>query len=445
MRKERDDYLKSVWIDAAEPVHFESLQNDTTTDVLIIGGGLCGILCAVFLKEAGVDYLLVEKDRIGMGITQNTTAKITSQHGLIFDRLIRDKGVGNARMYLKANEWAVNEYRKRAENIDCDFENKRSGVYSRTDNEAIEKEIAALDRIGYSAEYANRLNLPFDIKGAVLFDNQAQFNPLKFIYGAAVNLNIKEHTFVNKVKDTTAYTDRGNIKADKIIIATHFPFINRRGSYFLKLYQHRSYVIALKGAADVDGMFIDNNNNGFSFRNYKDLLLVGGGGHRTGSPAGKLDRLKRFTQSAYGTAKEMYLYATQDCMSLDNIAYIGKYSMHTPNWYVASGFNKWGMTSSMVAARLLCDMVCGKKNELSGLYSPSRSILKTQLIINGAVSTMNLLTPGTKRCPHMGCELKWNKAEHTWDCPCHGSRFDEDGRLIDNPAKRDAAHIAKSR
>lgn len=437
--------MKSLWLDTIKPIKFEALQADAKTDVLIIGGGLCGILCAVFLKEAGVDYMLVEKDSIGMGITKNTTAKITAQHGLIFDKLIRDKGVGKAQMYLKANEWAVNEYRKRAENIDCDFEIKRSGVYSRTDNEAIEKEITALNKIGYSAEYTNKLNLPFDIKGAVLFDKQAQFNPLKFIYGAAVNLNIKEHTFVNKVKDTTAYTDRGNIKADKIIIATHFPYINTRGSYFLKLYQHRSYVIALKGAADVDGMFIDENNNGFSFRNYNDLLLVGGGGHRTGSPAGKLDRLKRFTQSAYGTAKEMYLYAAQDCMSLDKIAYIGNYSMHTPNWYVASGFNKWGMTSSMVAARLLCDMVCGKKNELSELYYPSRSILKTQLLINGAVSTMNLLTPGTKRCPHMGCELKWNKAEHTWDCPCHGSRFDEDGGLIDNPAKRDAAHIAKSR
>jgi len=131
-------------------------------------------------------------------------------------------------------------------------------------------------------------------------------------------------------------------------------------------------------------------------------------------------------------------------MSLDKVAYIGNYSSHTPNWYVASGFNKWGMTSSMVAARLLCDMVCGKKNELSELYSPSRSILKTQLLINGAVSATNLLTPGTKRCPHMGCMLKWNKAEHTWDCPCHGSRFDEDGGLIDNPAKRDAAHVAKN-
>ena len=436
--------MKSIWTDTVKPIKHEVLQGDAKTDVLIIGGGLCGVLCAMFLKEAGVDYMLVEKDRIAMGITKNTTAKITAQHGLIYDKLVRDKGVGKAQMYLKANEWAIKEYRKRAERIDCDFENKRSGVYSRTDNDIIEKEIAALDKIGYSAEYTNKLNLPFDIKGAVLFEKQAQFNPLKFINAITENLNIKEHTFVNKVKDRTAYTDRGNIKADKIIIATHFPFINTRGSYFLKLYLHRSYVIALKGAPDVDGMFIDENDSGFSFRNYNDLLLVGGGGHRTGSSKGKLDKLKDFTHSAYGTAKEIYLFAAQDCMSLDKVAYIGNYSSHTPNWYVASGFNKWGMTSSMVAARLLCDMVCGKKNELSELYSPSRSILKTQLLINGAVSATNLLTPGTKRCPHMGCMLKWNKAEHTWDCPCHGSRFDEDGGLIDNPAKRDAAHVAKN-
>ncbi|MGN0205102.1 MAG: FAD-dependent oxidoreductase [Coprococcus sp.] len=426
----------SVWSDTHKIREFKTLHGDMKTDVLVIGGGLCGILCAYFLSQESIDYVLVEKDRIAGGITGNTTAKITAQHGLIYDRLLSSEGREKAAMYLKANQKALEKYRELAVKIECDFEEKQAGVYSRTDRNKIEKEVRALESLGFPAIFAENLPLPFDIEGAVLFQGQAQFHPLKFIAGIADNLNIFEHTFVEKVEGNTVWTDRGKITADKIIVTTHFPFINCHGSYFLKLYQQRAYVIVLENVRDVEGMYIDEAVDGYSFRNYQDLLFIGGGGHRTGKQGKKWQKLREFAHTAYPEAGEVYSWAAQDCMSLDGIPYIGNYSRNTPNLYVASGFNKWGMTSSMAAAGILCDLAASRDNEFAEVFSTSRSMLKPQLFINGLEAAGNLLYPSTKRCSHMGCALRWNEQEHTWDCPCHGSRFHENGTVIDNPANK---------
>ncbi|MDY3929693.1 MAG: FAD-dependent oxidoreductase [Clostridia bacterium] len=221
-------------------------------------------------------------------------------------------------------------------------------------------------------------------------------------------------------------------------MASHFPFINKHGSYFLKLRQHRSYLTAYKNAQNLNGMYVDEDKKGMTFRNYKDFIIIGGGGHCTGKQGEGWIAAKSFAAKYYPGAELKYEWAAQDCMSLDSVPYIGHYSGKTPNLYVASGFNKWGMTGSMVAAKLLCDMVTEKKNVLSRLFSSQRSMLKPQLFVNGYEAVINLLTPTAKRCPHLGCALKWNEEEKTWDCPCHGSRFDKDGKLIDNPATGNA-------
>ena len=202
------------------------------------------------------------------------------------------------------------------------------------------------------------------------------------------------------------------------------------------MYQHRSYVLALDNAQNVNGMYVDVDQKGMSFRNYGNLLLIGGGAHRTGKTGGNWKELRNFAQQYYPSAAEKYHWATQDCMTLDGVPYIGPYSANTSDLYVATGFNKWGMTSSMVSAMILCDLIQGKQNPYAEVFSPSRTILRPQLAINVFETAVNLLTPTTKRCPHLGCALKWNPYEHTWDCPCHGSRFKEDGGLIDNPATR---------
>jgi len=428
--------LESIWTDSVKLPTFKRLKGQINTDVLIIGGGICGILCAHFLKQQGIDYILVEGDTIGSGITKNTTAKITAQHGLIYDKLIRSIGQEKAKMYLDANQLALSKYRELCKNIDCNFEDQNAYTYTLTDVRKIEKEVRAVQSLGFNCDFLNKINLPFDVKGAIKFENQAQFNPLKFICEISKDLNVYENSFVKEINldDHNALTSDALITVKNFIVTTHFPFINTHGSYFLKMYQHRSYAIALENAQNVNGMFVDEAQNGMSFRNYEKLLIVGGGDHRTGKKGGNYKELRQFAQKYYKNSIEKYNWATQDCMSLDGIPYIGHYSKSTANLFVASGFNKWGISSSMVSAMVLCDMVAGKTNEFQEVFSPHRSMLKLQLLVNGFEAAKNLLTISSKRCPHMSCALKWNSSEFSWDCPCHGSRFDENGKLIDNPS-----------
>ena len=429
----------SIWTESVknEKPHFEMLNGDKKTDVLIIGGGIAGILCAYKLKENGVDCILVEKGNICNGVTKDTTAKITVQHGLIYDKIIKKYGKEKAKLYLKAQDKALREYIRLSKEIDCDLEKKDSYVYSLKSRSKIEREIEALESLGYKADFFSSLEIPVSVEGAVRISNQAQLNPLKFLYGISKNLPIYENTKVLELKPNEAVTDKGKITCEKIIIATHFPILNKHGSYFLKMYQHRSYVLSLENAQSLHGMYVDESGEGMSFRSYKDTLLLGGGGHRTGKKGGCWQELESFAREKYKDAKITGKWATQDCITLDSMPYIGKYSKKTPNLYVATGFNKWGMTSSMVSAMLLSDMVRGKSNDFEAVFSPSRSIMHPRLISNALSSLMGLLTPTVPRCPHLGCALRYNKAEHSWDCPCHGSRFMENGQVIDNPATDD--------
>ena len=425
--------MESIWQDISLP-HFRMLDGDISTDVLVIGGGMAGLLCAHRLQQAGVNCLVAEAAEICGGITKNTTAKITSQHGLCFHKLLTRFGPETARLYLEANQKAVNRYWELCRNIDCDFAEEDNYIYARGNRAVLERELAALEALGFPAKLAENLPLPFPTVGAVKFPGQARFHPLKFLAALARDLHIYEYTPIRQLVKHTAITDRGTIRAEKIIVATHFPFLNKHGSYFLKLYQQRSYALALENVPLFDGMYLDEAENGLSFRRQGDVLILGGGGHRTGKQGGNWKELERFAAKHYPNAAITRRWATQDCMSLDGIPYIGQYSARTPNLYVATGFNKWGMTNSMAAAEILTDLVQGRENPYAPVFSPSRSILHPQLAVNALESTKNLLSFSTRRCPHLGCALKWNPQERSWDCPCHGSRFTEDGRLIDNPA-----------
>ena len=429
--------MESIWLKTAQKPHFDALNENKKTDVLIIGGGIAGILCAYKLGDAGVNCMLVEADEICGGITKNTTAKITLGHGLIYDKMIKLFGEDQARLYANAQSLATREYARLCEDIDCDFEKRDNYVYSLTDAKKIQKEVAALLSLGVKAELSSAPHLPFSVAGAVRVNDQAQFHPLKFLYEIARGLPIYEHTKVTELMPNMAIANKCAISFKKLIVATHFPMLNKHGLYSLKLYQHRSYVIALKGATGVDGMYIDESGTGLSFRSFGDLLLLGGGGHRTGKSGGCWQELEDFAKKHYPNAEIKYKWATQDCMTLDGVPYIGQYSRSTPDVFVATGFNKWGMTNAMVAADLLCDLVSEKSNPCAKLFDPSRTLLRPQLAVNAFDSAVGLLTPTAPRCPHLGCALKYNRSEHTWDCPCHGSRFTEDGQLIDNPATDD--------
>ncbi len=264
----------SVWSDTVKLPSFSALKEDKKTDVLIIGGGMCGILCAYFLQKAGVDYILVEGKKIASGITKNSTAKITSQHGLIYADLVKKAGKEKAKQYIEANEAAVRQYEKFCQTMDCDFETKNAYTYSLTSRKKIEAEVRAVESLGVSAAFCEDVPLPLSVKGAVCFPAQAQFHPLKFLAEITKDLQIYENTFVREIGKTAVITQNAKIHAKKIIIATHFPFLNKHGGYFLKLYQHRSYVSAYENAQSVDGMYVDEADSGLSFRNFGNLLLL---------------------------------------------------------------------------------------------------------------------------------------------------------------------------
>lgn len=427
--------MLSLWADRTQLKEFPSLEEDKKTDVLVIGGGITGLLCAWRLKQAGVDCILVEADRVCGWNTGNTTAKITAQHGLCYAGLLEEAGQEQAQLYLRANLEAVKLYRRLCDRIDCHFEEKASYVYSLCDQAQIEREIRALERLGYRAGFADALKLPFSVVGAVRFDGQAQFDPLMFAHGISRELEIYEHTAIREIRDSAAVTDRDvRITAEAFVVATHFPFMNKHGLYPLKMYQQRSYCLALENAAQVDGMYIDGAQNGLSFRNEGKLLLLGGGGHRTGEPGGGWQRLRQFAGKFYPGARETCSWAAQDCMTLDGRPYIGRYAKGLPHVYTATGFGKWGMTTAMVSACLLADLIQGKENPYGAVFAPSRLMKLSALAQNGAHAAAGLLSFSKKRCPHLGCVLKWNAQEHSWDCSCHGSRFAQDGRLLDNPA-----------
>ena len=426
--------MPSIWTETTELPHFPPLNGDIHTDVLIIGGGIAGLLCAYQLQQSGINYILVEANTICSGITKNTTAKITAQHGLIYHKLIKKYGIEKARLYLDANQEALAGFDTLSKTIDCNYVHQDSFVYSINNHKKLDNELDALEKIGFCASYSQSLPLPFPTAGAVKFPRQAQFHPLKFLAAIAKNLCIYERTPIRELAPRTAKTDTGTITAEKIIVTTHFPMLNKHGSYFLKLFQHRSYCMALENIPPIEGMYVDESQKGLSFRTQGDLLILGGGSHRTGKKGGNWSELEDFIQRNYPQAKVHCQWATQDCMTLDGIPYIGQYSSRTPNLYVATGFNKWGMTSAMVAAQMLTGLIQGKGTPYEDVFSPSRNVLHPQLAINGFEAMTNLLSFTKKRCPHMGCALKWNPQEHSWDCPCHGSRFQENGNLIDGPS-----------
>ena len=475
--------MESVWAKSCEFGRREVLKKDIKTDVLIIGAGIAGILTAYMLKQKGRDVVLIDAAEVAGGNTKNTTAKITSQHDLIYDKLISEFGEEKAKQYARANELAIKKYKEiiKERKIECEFEEKPSYVYSLNEIESIKKEIEAARKVGINAEFVEKANLPFEIKGAIKFNNQAQFNPLKFLKDISKDLIIYENTRALEIKENLVITNRGEITANNIVVATHYPIMNTPGYYFLKMHQERSYVIALENVDDIDGMYIDVDKDGYSFRMYKDLLLLGAIKQRTGENeiGGSYDALRRVAKDLYPNSKERYIWSAQDCMTIDGIPYIGKYSDETPNIYVTTGFNKWGMTSSMVSAMIISDMILGKENDFSEIFSPRRFDLSASINnvakdisetaknfiaqkISIPSSTIEHIKNGhggiveyngekvgvyknnegkefivSTKCSHLGCQLHWNADELTWDCPCHGSRFDYEGRLIGGPATKD--------
>lgn len=463
------------------------LTGDIDAEVAVIGAGLAGVLTAYLLQKQGIQTVVLECKEAGSGMTKNTTAKITSQHSLIYRKLMMYKGEQRAWEYAMANQQAIEKFEEIISDLqtDCDFEILPNYVYSLDDEYKIKQEVEAAQKLGLPASFTKETTLPFQVKAAIRFEHQAQFHPLKFLDAVVDKLNLYENTRVTEIhKDGLIKTDQGSVKARKVVIATHYPFINVPGYYFFKMHQERSYLTAIEGGdADsrihLDGMYLDADTDGFTFRNYKNLLLFGGVSHRTGEyqPADSYATIEKHIRKYYPEAKLLYNWSNQDCMTPDSIPYIGSYSLQTPNIYVATGFNKWGMSGSMVAAMIVSEKIAGRNHDYQKVFNPHRLMLSGSraLLKDAAIITISLLSEHfciphdrlkniqkgkagvvryngqrvgvyrdqedkyyfvSTKCPHLGCKLEWNQNEMTWDCPCHGSRFDYRGNMINNPAMR---------
>lgn len=449
--------MQSIWSKTTDIPEQKELKGNIQVKNVVIGAGMAGILTAYFLQKSGQEVIVIEADHIAGGQTKNTTAKITSQHGLIYHEMIKKAGRKRALGYAKANEAAIKVYEEiiREEGISCYFERLPSFLYSTKEEgrEQLAQEAKAAKELGIEAHYVdgNKIQeLPFEVTGAVCFENQAQFYPLEFITALADKLTIYERTNAIFVHGHIIATNHGAIEAENIIFATHYPFVNVPGFYFLRQHQERSYVLALEGEnvpSDLSGMYYGIDEGGLSFRCAQGKLLLGGGSHRTGKKVCYCDKagysyLREKAHLLYPKAEETAYWAAQDCMPHDGIPFIGKYSLFRPYWYVATGFHKWGMTSSMISAMIISDMICGKQNPYEEVFTPQRLLFRAgikELCVDIGESvvglTKGLFSRKETRCSHMGCHLTWNEEEESWDCPCHGSRYDKNKRVIDNPAQ----------
>ena len=490
----------SYWHDTAVSIKntaCESIDlNDKKFDILIIGAGITGLTTAYLLKDLGLSIGIIEATESGYGTTGYTTAKITVQHDLFYDNLINNFSFEEARQYLKANEEGIKLIKKiiGENNIQCDYREQKAYVYasSMDEVESLKKELKAYERLGIDGFYEDTVPLPNKAYGAIGIKNQAQFNPLKYLYSiynilressCEIYENVRASDIIPHDGHIDVKTEKGTIHATKVVAASHYPFDNSFGLYFLRLYQEKAYVIAAKTNEEpFEGMYINVNDPIYSMRyHFSDsgsLLILAGGNHRTGEKDDENEQyneLERFLKSNFKNAEIVSKWSAQDCMTYDKIPYIGRYSDSMENLYVATGFKKWGMSGSGAAALILKNKILCVEDDYSGVFNPSRftPVQSSKEFISSAKSIalgfLNRLSsdleefsevnPGEGKivdyggkkvgvykneaeeyfcinpvCSHLKCALSFNEAEKTWDCPCHGSRFDIKGNILEGPA-----------
>ena len=541
--------MKSYWIDSVkEKIEYKKLEENIKTDICIIGGGLTGVTTAYNLSKYKIKTVLIDKGKIGMQTSGNSTAKITSQHGLIYKYLIDSKGRDFARKYYEANEEAIRNIKNiiDVEKIDCEFEYQPSYVFTQKiqDVEKIKDEVEAVNSFGGNAKLVEAHDIPINkiigeefvekgneklkisgdniekenlnlerdtikermkqilpikaIKG-IKFEKQAQYNPYKFItaltkicYDAGVQIYENTKAIDVDTEDNDEYyvvtLDNGcKIKTKYLVVATKYPIFNIPGFYFMKMYQSTSYAIAMQTKQRLfEGMYINSEEPTISLRTakYGDeyLLIVVGFDHKTGAEidlSNSYKYLEEVAKNLYPDGKIKYRWNTEDCITLDKIPYIGEYSKMWENAFVATGFNKWGVTTSNIAARIITDKILGEKNEYAEIFKstrlePVKNIKEVTNMVKESVNSLvfkkleipkeeaNQIQDGEGKivevngqkigiykdkngqiykinpiCKHLGCELSWNNLDKTWDCPCHGSRYDYMGNLIYGPSVKD--------
>ena len=489
------DASRSLWLATAEVDEFPALEGDIEVDVAVVGAGITGVTVAHLLKQEGKSVALLEMRRIGLGTTGNTTAKLTVGHSLVYAKLSSSHGPAAARLYAESNREAISQMDTLAAElgIDCDWEPASNYVYTESSGrlDKLEEELEAMRRAGVLVEMTRETDLPFPVASAIRVDEQAQFHPLKYLAGLVARIpgdgsHVFEQTRATGVKSgetAIVETTSGRVLARDVVVATQLPFLDR-GLFFAKAHPQKSFAVSAEvaEARAPRGMYISIDEPTRSIRSAPSggasrQLIVGGESRRPGDEQNDEDAygaLDEFMRAEFDVASELH-WSAHDYIPADGLPYIGRLRRGDERLHVATGFAKWGLTKGTIAARIITDAIVGRSNPWAALYDTRRwtprASAKSLAAENGRVarrfvadrirprSAGKHLAPGegavvrvglrhqavyrdesgnthvlSARCPHLGCLVAWSEADKTWECPCHGSRFTAEGRLLQGPA-----------
>jgi glycine/D-amino acid oxidase-like deaminating enzyme/nitrite reductase/ring-hydroxylating ferredoxin subunit len=490
---------ESLWLATTPETDYEPLADGLEVDTVVVGGGITGLTTADRLTDAGRTVAVLEADRIVESTTGHTTAKLTSQHGLVYDFLTSKFGDERARQYARANEAAIDAVESRIDDlgVDCGFERLPAYVYaaSADDVDTVRSEAAAAADLGLPASFTETTDLPYDVPGAVRFDDQAQFHPRKYLLAVAESVHGDgSHVFegtraldVDPGDPCEVETERGTVTADDVVVATHFPFYDRNG-YFARIHPKQAYLLAVRLRGDPpEGMYYSTASPADTFRpctvDGEELLIVGGQGHEVGEnhppTSERYRRCEAFAREHFDVESVEYRWSTHDYFPVDRVPFVGRAGPGREHVYVGTGFKGWGMSGGVAAGEILSELVLTGDSPWADVFDPlrfepgasARRFVEGNAKVAGhfvgdwAASLLRAgdLPPSGEAkvtqqdgrpygvyhdedgdvhavsavCPHMKCLVKWNDAERTWDCPCHGSRFDYDGEVISGPAVED--------
>ena len=466
---------QSYWQLSVKPLVFETLHQSQEDEVSIIGGGLTGIMCAYYLRQSGLKVSVYEAEEFGSGSTGHTTAKITYQHGLIYSQIEQLYDLDEAIRFYTVNKNAIEEIASivEREKISCDFEWETLRICgSPSQKKNIEKEVDVLRRMGVSLVYDEK-ECFFEI------EHQAKFHPLKYLYAliqicAQEGIRFYPRTKITQIQahdfSYTLKTERGDtIHTNHLVLATRYPIREVPSFYSVKLYQERDFV-CMGQTDDLPSYMYFYQEPLKSMRSYQNHLIYVCQGARVGSPmqseAYLKDQLKE-NESFYPNIS----WYNQDVYSQDPIPYIGHFSRKDDYCYMATNYRGWGMTSATIAGKLISDLILHRSNDYLDLFEPSFHFFKGKwkpwfshigYVMNSEIhdrlfsqgKDKQVLEKGEGRILRIHGKLKgvyldeqgqyhmvdpicphFNKQEKTWDCPCHGSRFDIDGQLLDGPSR----------
>lgn len=482
---------QSLWLATAQPTAYSPLENRTDADVAVIGGGIAGLTAALLLAEEGNSVALLEAGRVGTGVTGCTTAKVTALQATVYSAVRKRHGAAAAATYAEASLAGVEKLAELAgaHAIDCDLERRPALTYAAQPDQraTVKEEAAAAREAGLPIDFEESADLPCPVYGAVRLADQVQVQPVRYAQGLAgavtrAGSQVYEQSRALSIRGGSRWevrTGNGAVHAEHVVVASHYPFLDR-GGYFARMKAQRSYCLAarLGSGAAPRSMAISAGQPTRSIRDYQDLLIVGGEGHATGDRSAtpeRYEKLAEFARSYWDVTEISHRWSAQDPVHYDHLPVAGPYLPGASRLWVTSGFMKWGFASATFAAMIIADRISGRANPWAGTFSPSRITPRSlpEVAQLGAKFTLDLvgdrlrrpahsvgdLPPGearivgdgagrkgvyrddrgglhavSVRCTHLGCLLRFNSAERSWDCPCHGSRFDVDGAVLEGPA-----------